>query len=74
MSKYLKNYLVVNLPINSSCWQFKGLNRFEIVAELTDYFLVWCRGSCLAISKKRNPEYKIEHTVIENAEQGREVY
>lgn len=53
-------YLVLNNLITDAHWRLSHDTKFEIVADIGDYFLVWARGSCIAYDKIKYPNYKVE--------------
>ena len=48
---WIRRYLRLNYQDESLCWRLRYGERFEIVAELDEFYFLWAHGTMIAFPK-----------------------
>jgi len=73
MKNWTRRYLRLNYQDESLCWRRGYGERFEIVAELDEFYFLWAHGTMIAFPKYGKYAYDIETEIVIPNKEGGEV-
>lgn len=64
MKNWTRRYLRFKYQDESLCWRLRYGERFEIVAELDEFYFLWAHGTMIAFPKYGKYAYDIETEIV----------